>query len=137
MTTAIGTETARSCIVVVEDDPDIRNLISQVLELEGFSVRTYANGKEALDGLRNVQCPCLIFLDLMMPIMSGHEFLEARQSCNDKILQIPIVVVSAVPEQARGARGVHGLLKKPIDLDALLEAANRFCDRCAGSNDAA
>ena len=64
--------TARRPVIIVEDDDDIRDTFREVLESEGYHVLTAANGRVALDlleGMRDV--PCLVLLDLMMPIMNG------------------------------------------------------------------
>ena len=122
-------------IVVVEDDECIRNSIADVLTFEGYRVLTYANGKEARDGLKKTPDPCLILLDWMMPIMGGEEFLQERGQLGDTFLQIPIIVLSAVSERAKGRPGVTICLGKPVDLNRLLEAVEQHCSgsskRCA------
>src|SRR5687768_645517 len=100
-------------ILVVEDDNDIRETVQQILELEGYQVFTAANGKEALDALEHIPHPCLILLDLMMPVMNGWQFLEAKQR-NAVISTLPVVVVSAVAEHVKN---VTTVVKKPPDID--------------------
>ncbi|MEO5970088.1 MAG: response regulator [Bdellovibrionia bacterium] len=65
-------------ILVVEDEESIRENFQLLLELEGYSVFTASNGKESLRILKTIEKPCLILLDLLMPVMNGMEFLEAK-----------------------------------------------------------
>lgn len=112
-------------ILVVEDDEDIREAFKEALELEGYPVRTVSNGMEALELIRSGGAPDLIFLDMMMPVMTGWQFLELRSS--DPVLApIPIVVVSAAGERANVAN-IAGFIKKPADLEVVFSHANRHC----------
>ncbi len=108
-------------VVLVEDDPDIREAICDILELEGYKVSAYENGKEALDRLHESPNPGLIILDLMMPVMNGFQFLKARS--NDEALSdIPCFVVSAVGKRKEVmSEGAQGFLRKPVDADDILE----------------
>ncbi|NUP90094.1 MAG: response regulator [Candidatus Sumerlaeia bacterium] len=80
-------------VLVVDDEPDVRLLVSRVLEAEGLAVRTAADGQQALDEVRR-QRPCLILLDLMMPVMDGFEFLRELQSI-DGGASTPVAVLTA------------------------------------------
>src|SRR5204863_7477007 len=81
-------------ILVVDDDADIREVLREVLTESGRHVLTAANGLEALQILRAGSSPCMVLLDLMMPVMDGYNFLVHQQ--NDPALaQIPIAVISA------------------------------------------
>ena len=112
-------------ILVVDDDDIIRETVAEALELDGFSVETARNGSEALKLVRQ-HAPSGIVLDLMMPIMTGWQFLEhchADQLC----VGVPVVVMSAyskLPEEA-AKLGVKGCIAKPFDLDVLLGAIER------------
>jgi CheY-like chemotaxis protein len=113
-------------ILLVEDDTDIRTTLKEVLELEGYDVVPAGNGKEAFDALQTMDVhPCLILLDLMMPIMNGWEFLEAQQA-TAMLASIPVVVVSAAGDKARSAKA-HGFIKKPIEVDGLLKMIKQYC----------
>jgi CheY-like chemotaxis protein len=114
-------------IVVLEDDPDIRASIQEVLEMQGYRVAVFANGKEALDGMVGCEQACLILCDLMMPIMTGSEFLDARRHLGDTFFAIPVFIVSAWPEQAKHRDDVKGFIKKPIDLNFLLRVVQEYC----------
>ncbi len=110
-------------ILVVEDNDDIRDAISEALELEGFSVDTARNGKEGLAKLRKTSGPTLVLLDLMMPVMNGWEFLDAKNLQADRI---PVLVISAVPGNPH-IPGALGFLKKPVDLDRLMDFIELYC----------
>lgn len=120
-------------ILVVEDDQDIRESVQQLLEFEGFEVHTAQNGREALEIIDHLQYPCLILLDLMMPVMNGWEFLEVQKN-NNRIAGIPVVVATA-SEDAKAKRA-NALLRKPIDVEQLLDLALRYCSaaRRKGAN---
>jgi CheY-like chemotaxis protein len=110
-------------VLVVDDDQDLLDVTQFVLEGEGYGVATARNGEEALVLLRAGPPPALVLLDLMMPVMNGWEFLEAR--ARDPALQaIPVLVLTASePEQVPGAVGI---LRKPFDLDDLIGAVDRY-----------
>jgi CheY-like chemotaxis protein len=118
-------ETECNAVLVVEDDLHIRETVQQILEFEGYRVHTAENGRQALDLLAQLKYPCLILLDLMMPVMNGWQFLEARKK-DSVIADLPVVVVSAVAEQAQGA-GATEIMRKPPDIDTLLETVAHHC----------
>jgi two-component system chemotaxis response regulator CheY len=84
--------TAR-CVLVVDDERDLREGIAECLELEGYLVKQARNGREALD-LAAASTPAVILLDLMMPVMSGWQVMEALRT-NPKLSAIPVIVISA------------------------------------------
>jgi two-component system chemotaxis response regulator CheY len=119
--------TAESCpasVLVVEDDEDIREAISYILENEGYEVVLAENGQQALELLPDVARPCLLLVDLIMPKMDGWDLLRAL-SHNDRFATIPVVVMSAVPNPANLAE--QTIVKKPIDLAILLEIVQEHC----------
>ena len=88
---------------------------------------TAVDGSDGLRRLREIEEPCIILLDLMMPVMSGGEFLVVLRQ-TDMLATIPVIVVSAWPDEAEKVRHhTQGYVKKPIALDALLDAVLRFC----------
>lgn len=115
-------------VLVVDDDPDIRRMLEDVLTDEGHQVRVASNGREALAFVEH-QSVDLILLDLMMPVMDGPAFYQAyRAHVDDDPGRAPVVVISAdrnVREQA-AQLGVDSYLTKPFDLDALLDQVERF-----------
>lgn len=113
-------------IFVVEDDLHIRESLTEVLEIEGFNVFSAVNGQEALDMLRRGEKADLILLDLMMPVKDGFQF-KAEQETDPALSNIPVIIMSANGNMsAKKELGhVKDYLKKPIDLDSLLDTINR------------
>lgn len=115
-------------ILLVEDDDDARMVLASALDEEGFCVEEAANGREALDRLRSGGArPRLILLDLMMPVMDGWEFRAALRQ-DPALAEIPIVVLTAVPQTTRAAESleVADILTKPIDLPHLFDTVVNF-----------
>jgi CheY-like chemotaxis protein len=115
-------------ILVVEDDPDIRSGVAEVLREEGYEVATAAHGLEALEWLRTGNSASLILLDLMMPVMDGWEF-RSEQLRDPQAARIPVVVLSGAGDvgQHAASLGADGYLVKPLSLEALFGAAERYC----------
>lgn len=113
-------------ILVLEDDEGIREGLCLALELEGYSVNARTNGVEGLRALSEAPLPCLILLDLMMPVMDGWSFVEALRR-NLSLASIPIVVVSAFSDQTEGMPLVRRVLRKPVDLGMLLHVVRQYC----------
>ena len=114
-------------ILIVEDDLDILDLMKQALEIEGYTVDTATNGKEGLEILDRIQVPCLILLDMMMPVMDGWAFLQTKKHA-DVLASIPVVIVTAAGDNAKSA-DAQGFMKKPIDLNALYATVKKYCPR--------
>lgn len=112
-------------ILIIEDDLAIREALAQLLQFEGYEVREANNGQEGLDLLPTLKDPCLVLLDLMMPVMDGWEFLSKKQN-DSAIAAVPVLVVSAV-EEAGITTGSVGIIKKPIEFEVLLEAVKQHC----------
>ncbi len=106
-------------ILVVDDDPDIREALSGVLELEGYEVSAFGDAREALAWLEAGHVPVVVLLDLMMPGMNGWQFLAALDE-RPALGRLPVIVLTG----ARESDGLHvsALLKKPVDLDVLLDS---------------
>lgn len=113
-------------ILVVEDDDDIRNAIVDLLETEGYSTEAAINGKDALDKLNLIPKPCLVLLDMMMPIMNGRQFLDKVMK-DSTLAPIPVLIVSAVADKTN-TEGSVGFLKKPIDIDVVLDVVSQYCN---------
>ena len=113
-------------ILVLEDDEGIRESLCLALELEGYSVKARTNGAEGLRALSEAPLPCLILLDLMMPVMDGWSFVEALRR-NLSLASIPIVVVSAFSDKTDGMPLVRNVLRKPVDLGMLLHVVRQYC----------
>ena len=119
-------------IIIIEDDRDLRETMKELLEMEGYSVLTAANGREGLDLIAREGGPCLILLDLMMPVMNGWEFLDAMQRNQQELLaRTKVAVVSAAADIAE-VQQQYGcsVLKKPVSVDRLYALANAACGGC-------
>jgi CheY-like chemotaxis protein len=115
-------------VLVVEDDTDIREEMAALLEGEGYKVAQARNGKDALDLLKQLPPPCVILLDLMMPVMNGWDF-RVQQLADPTLKEIPTVIVSGAaraPEEARSL-GANACLQKPFELEPLLEVVDQYC----------
>ena len=106
-------------VLVVDDDPDILDALSEILEVEGYHVQRARNGREALQRLEQ-ELPDLVLLDLMMPVMDGWEFARSL----DPGARPPIIVLSADRNVSAKAKeiGALGWLGKPFELSELLAA---------------
>lgn len=114
-------------VLIVDDDPAIRATLAEVLADEGYPTLTAPHGAEALTCLAQVQ-PCLILLDLMMPVMDGFQF-RAVQRSRPHLAQIPVIVLSAFPATVETAAALDAAayLRKPLRLDRLIETVDRYC----------
>ncbi|MCE9668412.1 response regulator transcription factor [Myxococcus stipitatus] len=118
-----------SSVLVVEDEDDIRAAIAEILEGEGYDVTIATNGREALEELEDPRyVPSLILLDLMMPVMNGHEFLAYRQG-QARLREVPVMVLTAVTTDIPS--GANGLLRKPFSVEELLDAVKQLLPMAA------
>jgi CheY-like chemotaxis protein len=113
-------------VLIVEDDPDLSEMIEQLLLLEGYQARRVGNGLEALEYLSQGNTADVILLDLMMPIMDGWEF-RRRQQANPTISHVPVIVLSALEPTRRTEVSAVAFLRKPLDFDRLLELIRQHC----------
>jgi CheY-like chemotaxis protein len=121
MTPHLATVSA-GCILVVEDDVDARETLCEIVEMAGCSAVGAANGREALDALADWR-PCLVILDLTMPVMSGQELLE-RMKLRPELANVPVVISTSAPHQAPVGWPV---IPKPIDIAKVVEWMQRTC----------
>jgi CheY-like chemotaxis protein len=116
-------------VLFVEDEAGIRDPLGEALQEDGFEVVAAANGREALELLRNGPRPFAILLDLMMPVMDGWDF--RREQLDDPSLRdIPVLIFSASgfsPETIRLQFGDVELIPKPVPYGQLVEALGRAC----------
>jgi CheY-like chemotaxis protein len=110
-------------VLVVEDDDDLRLVVSQTLERKGFRVVEARDGQEALEQLARAAAD-LILLDLMMPRMSGWEF-RRRQLADARIARIPVVVMTATATLDEAAIEAEDILRKPISFASLIATVER------------
>jgi CheY-like chemotaxis protein len=122
-------------VLIVEDDPDAREALAQILLGSGYNVATAADGHAALLHLRGSPHPCVVVLDLMMPGMDGWQF-RAEQLQDPALATIPVVVITAVPraEQRAAVLDIPDYLTKPIDIERFLETVQRYCISSRGGN---
>ena len=120
-------------VLIVEDDPDTREMLAALLATEGFHAVSAEDGLEALHLLRTVRhrapdVPCLVLLDLKMPRLSGNEFRRAQLG-DPIVATVPIAVMSGAvdAEELAATLGAVATLTKPIDFDVLLEVVRRYC----------
>lgn len=111
-------------VLLVEDDADVRSTLAGFLQQEGYQVITAENGREGLAKLENAK-PGLVLLDLMMPVMNGWEFLDEKNHLS-QFSRVPVLVISAVPGNPH-IPGALGFLKKPVDLDRLMDFVELYC----------
>lgn len=123
-------------ILIIEDDIDIRELIAEILEEEGYITNTAENGKIGLDYL--VACapalrPDCIILDLMMPVMTGIQVLEKLQSDypND-LAKIPVIIATAKGSPKEDLKNMPSnvtKIRKPMDVNELIDTVARHSQR--------
>lgn len=111
-------------VMVVDDDPDIVDMLVEALGGDGYGVVTARDGLEALDRLRTVK-PSVILLDMRMPRMDGWQFAQAART---RGLSAPIVVITAAGDAPRWAKeiGAEAYVSKPFSIAQLLEVVARF-----------
>lgn len=119
----------RNTILIVEDDIDIATSLGELFSEEGYTVKFAANGRIALDYLTGAESlPCLILLDLMMPVMDGVEFAAELQKI-PRLRDIRVVVMSA--DTRLDARREHiraeVFIKKPLNIITMLDTVDRLC----------
>ena len=123
-------------VLVVEDHADTRHMIEEYLRFEGIPSVGAENGMQGLTALREHH-PCVVLLDLSMPVMDGFRFREEQLRMPDGHLAgIPIVVLSAYADCQRHAQrmGAADVIPKPIDLDRLLAVVRRYQEGHAASH---
>jgi CheY-like chemotaxis protein len=115
------------CVLVVDDEEDIRETLREVVEMGGCEAIVAANGADAL-ALLAAHRPCLVILDLLMPVMSGEQMLDAMRK-QPELAELPVVISTSAPERAPAGVPV---LRKPLDLQALWDLMSRSCT-CGGA----
>jgi CheY-like chemotaxis protein len=118
----------RGPVLLVEDQADLRDAMTGLLEAFGYEVVTAINGSEALDRLRRGIAPCIIVLDLEMPGKDGWEF-RSEQTRDPKLAAIPTIVASADPDvkQKAAALGIDGYFEKGGHFGKLVDLIARHC----------
>jgi CheY-like chemotaxis protein len=119
-------------VLILEDDDDSRAVLTAILTVNDYAVVAASNGADGLILARQYR-PCLILLDLMMPVMDGTEFRQAQ--LNDPLINaIPVMLISASHDADRAARRLGALccIRKPIDFEQLMQQVARYCSAVPG-----
>lgn len=110
-------------ILIVDDEQDMRESLEEFFADEGYEVRTAEDGAVAMELLDGPELPCIVILDLMMPVLDGNEVID-RMRQSERLATVPIIVTTSDP--SRAPRGIP-LMKKPMDLRRLLSAVQQHC----------
>jgi CheY-like chemotaxis protein len=113
-------------VLIIDDDPNILQVMRDVLEMQGLKIYTATEGAEGAAKLKSILPePCLILLDMMMPKMNGWQFLDIQRN-TPEFKDVPVVICSAYWESAKAVHP-QGLLTKPLQLSSLLQTVKEFC----------
>lgn len=114
-------------VMVVDDDPEIRDVLDMVLRVEGFEPLSACDGNDALAQLRDGAEPRVILMDLMMPGMNGPELIAALRA-DPTMVRIPVVILSgdATAFDTARALGANGCLMKPVELDQITSVLRSY-----------
>jgi CheY-like chemotaxis protein len=121
---------------VVDDDDDTRDVIIEMFGDDGYRVSGARDGKEALEKLRDgTPFPCVILLDIMMPVMDGRVF-RAEQLLDPRLCEIPVVVITANAnlDEMEHELKTSGALRKPVSMQQLFKVAERYCGKPEGAS---
>ena len=115
--------------MVVDDDAGSLAALADILSMEGYSVESMSNGRQALDHLRAADTPpALIILDLFMPVMDGWQFMaELKIDPELSQLRIPVIVVTALNAKV----DADAIIRKPIDLERLLHTIGALLEKAS------
>jgi CheY-like chemotaxis protein len=113
-------------VLVVEDDEDLRELMRDALEQNGYAVVAAEDGQDALDKIGGIEKICVVILDLLMPVMNGWEFLRQFRERPEQA-DVPVVVHTSAPNAAPA--GASRVVQKPVLFDRLLSIVREYCPR--------
>jgi len=118
------TKGTKHTVLVVEDEEDLREMMREALELNGYAVITAEEGHQALAQISQVEHLCLVLIDLLMPGMNGWDLLQELRR-RPELDQVPVVVHSSVSQRA--PEGVTRVLQKPLTFGELLSTVREYC----------
>ncbi|MCY1074635.1 response regulator [Archangium lansingense] len=124
MTEPLHSTATATPILIVDDDPDIREALRDILDDAGYSVVLAFHGQMALELLGTMGPPCLVLLDWMMPVMDGAQFLHLLRE-NPLYDTVKVILCTASGRDV--PPGAQGLLRKPFELDELLAVVSESC----------
>ncbi|MGB7624366.1 MAG: response regulator [Terriglobia bacterium] len=115
-------------ILIIDDEPAVRDVLGEVLRGAGYEVSTASNGAEALSHMRNKGAPSLILLDLMMPVMNGWEF-RSEQLKDPALCSVPTIILTTVANIMAEAKLLQaaGYISKSTAYGSILELVRAFC----------
>lgn len=119
--------------MIVEDDEDTRMALRELIREHGYHVAEAVNGREALRELAQGASPCVILLDIRMPVMSGLEFLRKLRA-QRAFDGLPVLVLTATPQPL--PVGAQALLVKPLGVESVVDLVDRYCDKHRGQGPA-
>lgn len=115
-------------VLVIDDDVELRDAVADALQAEGMVVATAGNGREGLEYLRAGGRPQVILVDLMMPVMNGWQFCEAKQG-DPQLSAIPVIAVSAAAKKDPASPyflNVEEIVAKPVEIEELIAVVRRY-----------
>ncbi len=113
-------------VLVVDDDPVIRNMMIDIFNLEGYPIRVARNGREALEMLHGEE-NYLVFLDLLMPVMDGKELCQALEAEPQLSGRHVIIMMSAMDQRAEVASlNVNSTISKPFSVDDVMDVIRPY-----------
>jgi DNA-binding response OmpR family regulator len=117
-------------VLVVDDDPDMVELMLIVLEQAGYAARSARNGREALSAAAE-RTPALVLLDMLMPVMNGWECAYELRARYGSELKIVVVTAAEHPRARADEVGADDVLPKPFDMSNLLRVVARYVHRAS------
>lgn len=124
-------------VLVVDDEPAIRALVAKIVERAGFAVDIAADGAEAAEKVRHTDYSVIV-LDLMMPAMSGYEFVDFLQQRGGKRPSVIVITAAAEASLTRqlDPSVVHSIVRKPFDINVLADLVTAAASAAPPSEDA-
>lgn len=122
----------RPTVLVVDDDPDVRDAFAEIFEREGFHVYTASDGQTAMQRLETEPRPAVVILDLYMPGFNGWNFRLAQRD-NAVVAEIPVIIVTGADASplTPELQGSAGVLRKPVDIKAMIAMVHRLIGEAA------
>jgi CheY-like chemotaxis protein len=116
-------------VLVIEDNDEIREVLEEMIRTDGTMVESASDGAQGWARVRREPYPCLILLDLKMPVMDGVGFLKLRNA-DSELSRIPVIMLtgSVELEGRENELNFQGFVKKPFDPDALSHLVRQYCD---------
>lgn len=114
-----------ACVLVVDDDDALRDIVCEAISDAGYAVEQAGNGQEAMAKMREAS-PCIVLLDLMMPVMDGWEVVAAM-NLDPSLAAVPVCVVSAQDRVAPPPTACS--LKKPVSIAKLIDTVSLYCGK--------